>query len=526
MQARNHTTRFPLTAALAVVLVLVAAPAGPGGVPVDPASGQRLVPVADTYVDSAKPRTNYGRATRLKADDSPLARAYLRFRLDNLNGSVRRATLWLYAVTGSNDGYVVHGVPGNSWDESSIRYANAPPISETTIGSSGAYSSGAWTSVDVTSLVTASGLVSLAVTTPGPAALSVASRESGAKSPLLIVETASSDTTAPTAPGALGVSGATGSSVSFSWLASNDDVGVVGYGVYRDGALLGSAAQTSYTVSELSCGTSYTVAVDAYDAAGNRSERASLLTATNPCPSRLWQPAPGTTWQWQITGRVDETVQAQMFDVDMTDASPGGENAGIVDRLHARGIIAICYLDTGAWESYRPDAGEFPASLIGNSTGWSGERWLDIRAAAWPQFASIIWRRLDLAKSLGCDGVEPDQNNPVGNNPGFPITLADQKAWYLEVARQAHLRGLSVGMKNGIETVDADTVSAFDWALNEECFQYNECGVMSQFINAGKAVFQTEYLGESSSFCAQANSLRFSSMKKNLSLDAWRETCW
>jgi len=223
---------------------------------------------------------------------------------------------------------------------------------------------------------------------------------------------------------------------------------------------------------------------------------------------------------------VDETVAAQMYDVDLFDARPGEENGGIVGRLHAKGVVVVCYLDTGAWENYRPDKAEFPAEVIGNSTGWNGERWLDIRKAAWPKFAPIMWRRLDLAKSLGCDAVEPDQNNPVGNNPGFPITLADQKTWYLEVARQAHLRGLSVGMKNGIETVDADTVAAFDWALNEECFQYDECDLMKPFVNAGKAVFQVEYKLTTATFCADANRLRFSSMRKRLDLDAWRESCW
>ena len=54
------------------------------------------------------------------------------------------------------------------------------------------------------------------------------------------------------------------------------------------------------------------------------------------------------------------------------------------------------------------------------------------------------------------DGVEPDQNNPLGNDPGFPINRAIQKAWYLHIARLAHARGLSVGQKNGIETTDAE----------------------------------------------------------------------
>ena len=247
---------------------------------------------------------------------------------------------------------------------------------------------------------------------------------------------------------------------------------------------------------------------------------------------QVWHPRPGTTWQWQIDGRVDTTVPGRMYDVDLFDAAPGGTNAGIVRRLHRSHHVVVCYLDTGAWESYRPDAAQFPRSVIGNQTyasngaAWKGEHWLDIRRQSWHLFAPIIWRRLDLAVRLGCDGVEPDQNNPWGNHPGFPISRADEKTWYLEVARQAHRRGLSVGMKNGVEVVDADTVRAFDWALNEECFQYHECGVYAPFVAAHKAVFQVEYVGSPARFCPRARALGFSSMKKHLSLGPWRVTCW
>lgn len=274
--------------------------------------------------------------------------------------------------------------------------------------------------------------------------------------------------------------------------------------------------------------------------------------------STVWQPGPRTTWQWQITGVVDTSVPAQMYDIDLFDAQPASgtaavpstnalpwvsypadayvgptvtpagdsENPGVIAKLHAKGVKVVCYLDSGAWESYRPDARFFPSAVIGKSTGWSGERWLDIRKAAWPEFEWIIVNRMLLAKASGCDGIEPDQNNPVGNAPGFPISYADEKAWYLEVARDAHALGLSVGMKNGIEIVDRELVGAFDWALNEQCFQYDECGALGAFITAGKAVFQTEYTGAPSTFCPRANALGFSTILKHLDLDAWRVTCW
>jgi hypothetical protein len=259
-------------------------------------------------------------------------------------------------------------------------------------------------------------------------------------------------------------------------------------------------------------------------------------------PAAVWHPKPGTTWQWQITGKVNTSVTpAAMFDIDLQDAVPTaravnvpgfgnvtwpkGDNAGVIAKLHSMGKIVVCYLDSGAWENYRPDAKLFPSAVIGNTTGWTGEKWLDTRSRSWSAFAPIIWARLDLARSIGCDGVEPDQNNPWGNAPGFPITLAQQKAWYLEVARQAHSRNLSVGMKNGIETTDSSTIAAFDWDLNEECFQYDECNVLKGFIAAGKAVFQTEYKTKPASFCSAARSMKFSSMKKDYDLDAWRIAC-
>ncbi|MFL6287308.1 MAG: endo alpha-1,4 polygalactosaminidase, partial [Actinomycetes bacterium] len=95
----------------------------------------------------------------------------------------------------------------------------------------------------------------------------------------------------------------------------------------------------------------------------------------------------------------------------------------------------------------------------------------------------------------------------------------------LEVAAQAHARGLSVGMKNGVEVVDADTVAAFDWALNEECFQYHECGAYDPFIAGGKAVFNVEYVGRMSSYCPKAVERQFSTLKKRLALGAWRKVC-
>jgi chitodextrinase len=94
----------------------------------------------------------------------------------------------------------------------------------------------------------------------------------------------SSDTQPPSTPSVFSVTGSTQTSISVAWTASIDNVGVAGYGVYLDGALAGSTAQTSYTFAGVWCGTSHILEVDAYDAAGNRSARTAMVAATAACP--------------------------------------------------------------------------------------------------------------------------------------------------------------------------------------------------------------------------------------------------
>jgi hypothetical protein len=202
-------------------------------------------------------------------------------------------------------------------------------------------------------------------------------------------------------------------------------------------------------------------------------------------------------------------------------------NPGIINTLHSQGRYVICYVVTGAWESYRPDAGAFPVSVIGKSTGWDGEDWLDIRKAAWPKFEWIIVNRLLLARESGCNGIEADQNNPVGNDPGFPISYSDEKAWYLEVARDAHALGLTILMKNGIELLpDSTLIAAFDGALTEQCYQYSECSALHEFVAAGKWVGDVEYQGAPSIFCPILQADGLMGMEKDTGLDAWRIDCW
>jgi hypothetical protein len=93
-----------------------------------------------------------------------------------------------------------------------------------------------------------------------------------------------SDTTPPSKPGNFQKTSATTTNIATSWTASTDNVGVKGYRLYRGSVLAGTVTGTSYTFSGLTCNTTYSLEVEATDAAGNVSQRASLSAATAACP--------------------------------------------------------------------------------------------------------------------------------------------------------------------------------------------------------------------------------------------------
>ncbi|MEX1311304.1 MAG: endo alpha-1,4 polygalactosaminidase [Candidatus Sulfomarinibacteraceae bacterium] len=131
---------------------------------------------------------------------------------------------------------------------------------------------------------------------------------------------------------------------------------------------------------------------------------------------------------------------------------------------------------------------------------------------------------LVLSVSAAPVGAEVIFADGYQNVTGFPLTSADQLVFNRWLADQAHRRGLSVGLKNDLDQV-VDLVADFDWALDEQCFEYAECHLLRPFIDAGKAVFGVEYTGDHLVFCPYFNALEYSWLKKELDLGAWRIDC-
>ena len=235
---------------------------------------------------------------------------------------------------------------------------------------------------------------------------------------------------------------------------------------------------------------------------------------------------PGTSWQWQLGGTaIDETVldavenPKKMFDIDLFTTEPS-----TIDHLHAKGITVICYMETGARESYRSDAAQYPSGVLGNVVdGYPDERFVDIRKI--DVLLPILSARLDLATSKKCDGIEPDLDDTYnGYATGFPLTEADQLAFNRAVADAAHARGLLIGLKNGASSdgsFEHAMVEFTDWALNEECNSFDECSGYSVFIEQNKAVFQVEYMHPNGTaiadFCPNDNAANFDGLLKDAS---------
>jgi hypothetical protein len=146
-----------------------------------------FLPVADSYVNADRPSTNFGTATTIRVDASPEMRTYIKFNID-VSAPIVHATLRIFTASSSTTGYQVRGVAINTWGETTITFTNAPAVSGTVTGSSGSFSSGVWTAIDVTSLATTPGLVTFGLTTPSSTSKSFSSRE-GSNAPQLIVET-------------------------------------------------------------------------------------------------------------------------------------------------------------------------------------------------------------------------------------------------------------------------------------------------------------------------------------------------
>jgi hypothetical protein len=261
---------------------------------------------------------------------------------------------------------------------------------------------------------------------------------------------------------------------------------------------------------------------------------------------------------WMLDGplNLSDPVQAGLLDLsgnplpepDVFDIDGQLNSAATVTALHNKGKKVICYIEAGVYETYRHDAARFQAlkpQIWGNADqGWENSYWLDIRRVA--ELKPIMQARIQTCKAKGFDTIEPDEITNWSNDPGFAITYQDQLTYNRALASWAHEAGMSIGLKGDLEQVH-DLVNSFDWTLNEECFEFEECLSVTNeggpgadgrdyqglqlFANANKAVWVAEYKAYSASAwntnCATSRTHHFNTARYKLGLppNGGRQPC-
>jgi len=191
-----------------------------------------------------------------------------------------------------------------------------------------------------------------------------------------------------------------------------------------------------------------------------------------------------------------------------------GVSAARVAALKAQGHIVQCYFSVGTVETFRPDVQQNRAAwkaiqVPGPADPDWGEFWIDVRKL--DAIAKLMSPRFQRAKAMGCDAIEADNvdcyDSPYCQGRMKGVTRAAAKtaqiAYNLWQLNTSHSLGLALSLKNAADLLaNATLFAAYDFAVNEQCFYYQECNLYKTFLASGRAVLNTEY--DLQSVCASA----------------------
>lgn len=269
----------------------------------------------------------------------------------------------------------------------------------------------------------------------------------------------------------------------------------------------------------------------------------TLTPLPSPNATLPWKPRANDTWQIILSHPpiisdtdTSTTPNVDVFDIDLFDTP-----METIQRLHDLGKKVICYFSAGSYEDWRSDASEFKPEDMGNALdGWPGEKWLKLESS---NVRKIMKDRVSLAKSKGCDGVDPDNVDGYQNDNGLSLTQRDSISFMSYLSSITAPLNLTLGLKNAGDIIPA-ILPLVQFSVNEQCIEHDECSTFQPFIAAGKPVFHIEYPDGAGNGDSLASGLRqdtlrkfcssngdaegsegFSTVLKNMELDGWVEYC-
>jgi hypothetical protein len=249
-----------------------------------------------------------------------------------------------------------------------------------------------------------------------------------------------------------------------------------------------------------------------------------------------WRPPAALSWQWEIDHPLDLASASDMgtgvttylgaraADPSVYDIDGFDNTAATVSALHARGDRVICYIEIGAAETYRSDYAQFPSADLGSQVpGYPSERYLNIGDGT---VVRVVEARIAMCAAKGFDAIEPDIDDSYTDRTGFAVSQAENVHYDTTLSAYAHGLGLAWSLKNGDDPSFAASMEPVaDFALDEQCHQYDTCSSFDPFASAGKAVLEVEYSVAPSQFCPAADAANEDALKLDVSLSGGRIPC-
>ncbi|MGW5640876.1 endo alpha-1,4 polygalactosaminidase [Streptomyces sp. NPDC003832] len=230
-----------------------------------------------------------------------------------------------------------------------------------------------------------------------------------------------------------------------------------------------------------------------------------------PAATEVTQPPARAGFDYQLGGAYDPPEGVSVVARDRT-APP------------AEGVYNICYINgfqaqPGATRDWDADL------LLRDASGkvvmdeeW-GEAMLDVGTdAKRDRIAETMYAWIDECADDGYQAVEPDNYDTFARAPRGLLTAGDAKAFLTLLADHAHERGLAIGQKNTPELAPAREEVGVDFAVVEECGQYDECGAYA--AEFGDAMFVIEYTAQGLERACEGFGDKVSIVRRDLDLVA------
>jgi phosphatidylinositol-3-phosphatase len=270
--------------------------------------------------------------------------------------------------------------------------------------------------------------------------------------------TGPSDTSAPSVPASVTAAVAGPGSVSVQWAASQDDVGVTGYDVFRNGAKVGTVSGTSFADTSVQPATTYSYTVDAFDAAHNTSAQSSpapAATVTTPaapagvCGSLAasFNPASPPVYS-HVVVIMDENLSYNGW-------------FGSAAAPYSNGLANQCALATNAVGATHPSQPNYIAPLSGVLQIWNGAAQHTSADNLLHQLgaAGKSWQALEESMPSACSGTTSG-NYKTGHNPAV---------WFTDLAAGGDGSCAKNDVGFTLAGFDPANLAAFTWITPNLC---------------------------------------------------------